>query len=193
VPHHDGADPEERNAALIHAHDAVDVRSRSAAQWFATGAEYRPHWAFIEPLRPKCRARTRRARKTHMITSLDQTLEREASPPRKADKDTLIYRVPSRMTGLPPTLGKFNAFLADASPDIVRDARRSCSASPDTRSTCAHWMTSSPLPRVRRSSTSPRRYLWPCADGVSDASRAICRFDGVRHAQLAHLMSHPTT
>ena len=86
-------------------------------QWIAQGAQYKPHWAYITPVKPavpQVKAASRG------LTDIDRfvvsRLDREGltlSP--QADKESLINRVTLSLTGLPPTLAEVDAFLKDTS------------------------------------------------------------------------------
>ncbi len=71
------------------------------AQWIDNGAEYRPHWAFIEPQRPKVPSTKLDARaKNDIDRFVFNRLEREGlAPAAEADKETLINRVTLTLDG----------------------------------------------------------------------------------------------
>jgi hypothetical protein len=76
-----------------------------------------PHWAFrpvLRPVPPAVQGAAHNAVDRFLLAALEAkglTLNREA------DRLTLIRRVSFDLTGLPPTAGAINAFLADADPD----------------------------------------------------------------------------
>ncbi len=84
-------------------------------RWIAEGAEYKPHWAFVAPVRPALPANGEQnpvdAFVVEKLTKAGLTLSAEAP------KATLLRRLSLDLTGLPPTPEETNAFLADASPD----------------------------------------------------------------------------
>jgi hypothetical protein len=88
-------------------------------RWVAEGAEYKAHWAFESPVRPRI---PEVAKKDWARGDLDRfvlaRLEKEGlSPSAEADKVTLLRRVTLDLTGLPPTIAEVDAFLADKSDD----------------------------------------------------------------------------
>ena len=167
------------------------------AQWIDNGAEYRPHWAFIEPQRPKVPSTKFDARSKNDIDRfVHQRLEREGlAPAAEADKETLINRVALTLTGLPPMLTQVDAFLADASPDAYEKLVDRMLASPAYAEHMAdYWMD---LARFSESDgfldDHHDRFLWPWRDWVIDAFARNMPFDEFGTAQLAgDLMPHPT-
>lgn len=86
--------------------------------WITQGAEYKPHWAFIPPVK----ATPPQVTANRPLTDIDRfvlaRLAREGmtlSP--EADRETLINRVTLTLTGLPPTLAEVDAFLKDTGPN----------------------------------------------------------------------------
>ncbi|NOT27701.1 MAG: DUF1553 domain-containing protein, partial [Acidobacteria bacterium] len=84
--------------------------------WITQGAQYKPHWAFIPPVK----ATPPQVTANRPLTDIDRfviaRLAREGmtlSP--EADRETLINRVTLTLTGLPPTLAEVDAFLKDTS------------------------------------------------------------------------------
>ena len=87
--------------------------------WIAQGAKYAEHWSFVVPRRPerpalKNGAWARNAIDEFILAGLEAA---GLSPSPEADKITLIRRATLDLTGLPPTPGEVDAFLADNRPD----------------------------------------------------------------------------
>ncbi|MEO8464783.1 MAG: DUF1553 domain-containing protein [Gammaproteobacteria bacterium] len=190
-------DPEERMPPES-AHKTLSKQQIAIlAQWIDNGAEYRPHWAFIEPQRPKVPSTKLDARaKNDIDRFIYQRLERERlAPAAEADKETLINRVSLTLTGLPPTLEQVDAFLADASPDAYEKVVDGLLASPAySEHMAAYWMD---LARFSESDgfldDHHDRYLWPWRDWVIDAFARNMPFDEFGTWQLAgDLMPKPT-
>jgi hypothetical protein len=81
--------------------------------------ERRKHWAFqpiktVSPPAVKNKAWPRSPLDAFILAKLEAA---GLSPAAAADKRTLIRRVTYDLTGLPPTAGELDSFLADASPD----------------------------------------------------------------------------
>ena len=88
-------------------------------KWIEEGAEYKPHWAFVEPEAPKLPKVTQ---KDWIKNDIDlfvlNRLEQEGlHPSAEADRETLIRRVSFDLTGLPPTMQEIDAFLNNPAPN----------------------------------------------------------------------------
>ena len=97
-------------------HRTVTAAQREILQrWIAEGAEYKPHWAFVAPVRAALPANGEKnpvdAFVVEKLTKAGMTLSPEAP------KATLLRRLSLDLTGLPPTPEETAAFLADTSPD----------------------------------------------------------------------------
>ncbi|MFM7133404.1 MAG: PSD1 and planctomycete cytochrome C domain-containing protein [Planctomycetota bacterium] len=91
----------------------TESQKRALARWIDAGAEYEPHWAFVAPV-----ASPRAGSGNPIDAIVRARLEaRGISPAPEADRATLIRRVSLDLTGLPPTVGETDAFLADSRPD----------------------------------------------------------------------------
>ena len=84
-------------------------------RWVKQGAEYKPHWALVPPVKgepPKVKDKD--WVKNDIDNFVLNRLEREGlAPSPEADKYTLIRRVSFDLTGLPPTLQEISQFVAD--------------------------------------------------------------------------------
>ena len=158
-------------------------------QWIENGAQYRPHWAFIEPAHP---AVPETALAQHAENDIDRfvlgRLEREGlEPSAPADKETLISRVTLTLTGLPPTLEEIDAFVADASPDAYERLVDRLLASPAYAERMADYW----LDLARFSETDGflddhhDRLLWPWRDWVIESFARNRPFDEFGTWQLA--------
>ncbi|MEZ5328818.1 MAG: DUF1549 domain-containing protein [Verrucomicrobiales bacterium] len=87
------------------------------ARWIEQGAEYEAHWAFIPPKRPEQPTTSqpdwvRNEIDAFILNRLDAEGLQHGP---EASKETLIRRVTLALTGMPPTPGEIDAFLADES------------------------------------------------------------------------------
>jgi len=86
--------------------------------WIAAGAEYEPHWAYIQPRRPAVPP-TRNAGwvRNPIDAFILQPLEaKHVTPSPEADRRTLLRRLSLDLIGLPPTPDEVKACLADTRP-----------------------------------------------------------------------------
>lgn len=84
-------------------------------KWIEQGAIYKPHWAFVKPVKPIVPTVKN---KEWIINPIDNfishTLEREhLDPSKEAGKELLLRRVSLDLTGLPPTIDEIDAFVKD--------------------------------------------------------------------------------
>lgn len=89
-------------------------------RWIDSGAEYAERWAWKPPTRPTPPQIVERVGwpKNPIDQFILRRLQIEGmAPSPEADRRTLIRRVTLDLTGLPPTPGEVDAFLADASPN----------------------------------------------------------------------------
>jgi hypothetical protein len=88
-------------------------------RWIEEGAEYQPHWSFIPPRRPELpEVKDGSWARNEIDRFILARLEAEGlRPSPEASRTALIRRATLDLTGLPPTLGEVDAFLADQSPE----------------------------------------------------------------------------
>jgi hypothetical protein len=88
-------------------------------KWIKEGAEYKPHWAFVSPKKPKVpEVKDEKWIVNPIDNFIVQKLELEKLKPSvQAKKELLLRRLSLDLTGLPPSLDEINAFLKDNSPD----------------------------------------------------------------------------
>ena len=158
-------------------------------QWIEDGAEYKQHWSFITPTRPRASwfdwgdggpdtiDRFVRAR-----------LQREGlQPAAAADKETLINRLSLTLTGLPPSLEQVDVFLNDTSPDAYEKlVDRLLASDAYAEHMAGYWMN---IARWAESDgyldDHHDRLLWPWRDWVISAFRKNMPFNEFGTWQLA--------
>jgi hypothetical protein len=101
-------------------------------QWIEQGAKWSEHWAFVAPQNPPPPTVKNT---TWLRNPIDRfilaRLEREGlTPSPEADRARLIRRVTFDLTGLPPTPGEVDAFLADTSASAYEKVVERLLASP---------------------------------------------------------------
>ena len=97
-------------------HRTVTAAQREILKrWIAEGAEYKPHWAFVVPVRPALPANGEKNPVDAFVVEKLAKAGLKLSP--EAPKATLLRRLSLDLTGLPPTPEETAAFLADQSPD----------------------------------------------------------------------------
>jgi len=95
----------------------TNLEIATLAKWIEQGAEYKPHWSFIPPVKsepPKVKNNSKIKQPIDNFT--EKRLEREGlSLSEIASKETLIRRASFDVTGLPPTITEIDDFLKDDS------------------------------------------------------------------------------
>jgi uncharacterized protein DUF1553/uncharacterized protein DUF1549/cytochrome c len=95
----------------------TDQETRLFEKWIKQGAKYERHWAFTVPVKaplpqPGDKHWVRNEIDYFILDKLDKT---GLQPNEEADKERLLKRVCLDITGLPPSLERMDAFLADNS------------------------------------------------------------------------------
>lgn len=161
-------------------------------EWIAGGAEYEPHWAFERPRRPAVPAVGDGSWGRNAIDGfvLAGLADAGLTPSAEADDATLVRRVFLDLTGLPPTPGEMEAYLADARADrYERLVGRLLTEEPYV-TRYAERMAAPWLDQARYADTSgihmdAGRSIWPYRDWVLRAYRANMPFDEFVIEQLA--------
>ena len=88
-------------------------------RWIEEGAEYKDHWAFISPRKPKIPLIENKTSEKNPIDNfvIKKLSENNLNLSKKASKELLLRRVSLDLTGLPPTKEELFDFLNDKSPD----------------------------------------------------------------------------
>ena len=169
-------------------------KALSAAQvatlkaWIEQGAEWKGHWAYIKPTRPKVPlvADARDARNPIDAFVLAKLAGTGLKPSSEADRSTLIRRVSLDLTGLPPTQSEVRAFLDDDKPEAYERVVDRLLASPHYgERMAARW-----LDLVRFADTigyhsdNPRN-IWPYRDYVIESFNKNTPFDRFTIEQIA--------
>src|SRR6185312_3919935 len=97
-------DPKQRMPAAESNKTLTAAEKATLVRWIEHGSEYKPHWAFIKPV------------KQAGVTGIDELvlarLKREGiKPAPPADRESPLNRVTFDLTGLPPTPTEMKAFL----------------------------------------------------------------------------------
>jgi hypothetical protein len=165
-------------------------------RWVREGAKRQNHWSLIVPERPALPdVREKNWPRNELDYFVLERLERERlKPSPEADKATLIRRAALDLTGLPPTIGEVDAFLADNSPEAYEKLI-------DRLMSSAHYgerMAVNWLDLARYADTSGYhfdgvRFMWLWRDWVINAFNQNKPYDAFTIEQLAgDLLPQPT-
>lgn len=193
----------------INAHDPADImppadsnktlsadEKETLKEWILEGAEYKPHWAFVPPVRPKLpevhmKAWPRSPIDTFVLARLE---EEGGKPSPEADRSTLLRRVTLDVTGLPPTKAELDAFLADRSSNAYEKVVDRLLASPRYGERMAmDWMDYARYADSNGYQADFERFQWRWRDWVINAFNQNMPYDKFTVDQLAgDLLPNPT-
>ena len=156
--------------------------------WVSEGAEWQQHWSFLTPRRPKVPPGDPKSwAKNDIDRFVLARLQREGlSPAAQADRATLLRRVSLDLTGLPPTPGELDAFLADDSPEAYEKVVDRLLASPRYGERMAvRWLDAARYADTNGYQTDAERSMWRWRDWVIEAFNDNLPFDQFTIEQLA--------
>ena len=117
---------------------------------------------------------------------LAELQHRGLEPSPEASRETLLRRVALDLTGLPPTPGELDAFLADRSPDAYEKAVDRLLASPRYGERMAlDWLDAARYADTNGYYTDLERHAWPWRDWVIAALNGNMPFDRFTIEQIA--------
>ncbi len=165
-------------------------------RWIEEGAEWQDHWSFITPKRPPLpKLKNAAWPKNEIDHFILARLEQEGlQPSPEAEKTTLIRRVTFDLTGLPPTLGEIDEFLADKSPDAYGKLVDRLLKSPRYGEHMArYWLDLARYGDTHGMHLDNERSIWPYRDWVIAAFNKNMPFDQFTIEQLGgDLLPDPT-
>jgi hypothetical protein len=166
-------------------------------KWISEGAGYKPHWAFVPPVMPAIPAVHNKDWLLH--TPIDNFIlarleQEQLQPSKEAPKELLLRRLSLDLTGLPPTPGEIDAYLADGSPDAYeRQVDRLMSSPHYGEKMAVDWLDLARFADSHGYTVDKIRDMSPYRDWVIDAFNTNMPYDRFIQWQLAgDLMPHPT-
>jgi hypothetical protein len=164
--------------------------------WIDEGAKFHRHWSFIPPQHPpappiKQPQEARNPIDRFIIARLE---EAGLQPAPEADKTTLIRRATFDLTGLPPTIGAVDAFLADRSANAYEKLVDRLLASPQYgEQMTRYWLDAARYGDTHGLHLDNERSIWPYRDWLIRSFNSDQPFDRFTVDQLAgDLLPHPT-
>jgi hypothetical protein len=168
----------------------------SLTRWIDEGARWGTHWAFEPPRRPAPpMVRDRSWPRNPIDAFVLERLEAEGlAPAPEAERTTLIRRATLDLTGLPPTPGEVDAFLADVAPDAYEKVVDRLLHSPRYGERMAsRWLDAARYADTNGYQSDGERFMWRWRDWVIDAYNRNLPFDRFTVEQLAgDLLPRPT-
>lgn len=113
-------------------------------QWVGSGAEYQPHWSFIEPVRPNLPTLQAPRLGLDPGSPIDAFVRarlewEDLKPAPDADRPALLRRLSLDLTGLPPSPRELESYLNDSAPDAYSKQVDRLLASPHFGERWAQW------------------------------------------------------
>jgi hypothetical protein len=174
----------------------TDKERRILREWINSGGEYETHWSLIAPLKAQLPKIERKGWPLHPLDHfiLNQ-LEKNGMPPSPdADRYRWIRRVSLDLTGLPPTPGVADAFVADKDKDAYEKVVDRLLASTAYGEHWARmWLDLARYADTKGYEKDRHRDIWIFRDWVIDAFNRDMPYDQFTIEQLAgDLLPKPT-
>ncbi|MEJ0101074.1 MAG: DUF1549 domain-containing protein [Bacteroidota bacterium] len=166
----------------------TDYEKAILTRWIEQGAVYKPHWAFIAPVKSKLPEVNDKSWPRNPIDYfvLHKLEENGLKPSPIADKETLLRRVTLDLTGLPPTIEETDAFLADQSQGAYEKVVDKLLLSPHYGEKMAvDWLDVSRYADTHGYTVDRYRPMWPWRDWVIKAFNENMPFSQFVTWQLA--------
>ncbi len=157
-------------------------------KWIEQGAEYKPHWAFVPPVKPSLPAVQNESWVNNEIDYFVlQKLESIGlDPNEEADKARLLKRVSIDLTGLPPTLEMQEAFFNDSDENAYEKVVDKLLASKHYgEKMSVHWLDVARYADSHGYQDDGLRTMWPWRDWVIHAFNQNYSFEKFLTWQLA--------
>ena len=165
-------------------------------RWMKEGAEYQDHWSFVPlpevvPVPPTDSPWVRNPIDAFVLTKLQ---EKGFQPSPETSREKWLRRVSFDLTGLPPTIGELDAFLADASPDAYgKGVDRLLASDAGAERLTAEWLDVARYSDSYGFQVDGDRFVWPWRDWVIRAFKSNLPYDDFITWQLAgDLLPEPT-
>jgi len=153
--------------------------------WIEQGAKYAPHWSLTPPRRAAVPVLPSVAHPIDAFVRARLTDEK-LQPSAEADRPTLIRRLSSDLTGLPPSVPEVAAFVADRSPDAYDRLVDRLLASPHFGERMAlEWLDAARYADTNGFSIDGGRHMWLWRDWVIQAFNDNLPYDRFLVEQLA--------
>lgn len=157
-------------------------------KWIDQGAEYKPHWSFVEPQKAALPVVQNTAWVKNPIDNfiLSKLEAKGIKPQVEAEKTTLLRRVYMDLTGLPPTPDEVDAYLADKSPNAYEKVIDKLLKSPHFgEHQAVDWLDVARYADTHGYQDDGLRTMWPYRDWVIRSFNRNLRFSNFIVWQLA--------
>ena len=165
-------------------------------RWIDEGGEFHGHWSLLPPQHAAAPPvqhpeLARNPIDRFVLSRLD---DEGLAPSPQADKTTLIRRVTLDLTGLPPSLGDVDRFLADQSPNAYEKLVDRLLDSPQYgEQMTRYWLDAARYGDSHGMHLDNERSIWPYRDWLIRSFNSNLPFDCFTVEQLAgDLLPNPT-
>jgi hypothetical protein len=181
-------DPDDLMPRPDHGPRLTEAEITLLRDWITQGAAWSEHWAFVppvEPADPAPRAADWPRGKLDRLV-LARLESSDLSPAPEATPAEWLRRVSLDLTGLPPSLADYEAFVADSAPDAREKVVDRLLASPHFGERWASvWLDLARYSDTYGFEKDPHRDIWPWRDWVIRAFNDDQPFDRFTVLQLA--------
>jgi len=183
---------------LPESHLQLSAREKAIlVKWIEKGAVYRPHWAFVLPVKSPVPDADGAHWTIHNPIDqfiLNRLVQEKMQPVAEASKEILLRRVSLDLTGLPPTLPEINDFVNDPSPDAYEKQVDRLLNSPHYGEKMAtDWLDLARYADSHGYTVDRLRDMSPYRDWVINSFNRNMHYDQFAKWQLAgDLMPNPT-
>ncbi|MFN4144742.1 MAG: DUF1553 domain-containing protein [Runella sp.] len=157
-------------------------------KWIEQGAEYKPHWSFVAPVKPQVPSVINTAWVKNEIDKfiLQKIEAQHLKPQQEAQKTTLLRRVYLDLIGLPPTPQQVEDFLKDTSPHAYETVVNQLLISPHFgEHQAVDWLDVARYADTHGYQDDGLRTMWPYRDWVIKSFNRNLSFDKFVTWQLA--------
>ncbi|MFN8348252.1 MAG: DUF1553 domain-containing protein [Spirosomataceae bacterium] len=157
-------------------------------KWIEQGAEYKPHWSFVAPVKPELpKVKNESWVKNGIDRFILKKLEDKGLKPQpEASKTTLLRRVYMDLIGLPPTPEQVEAFLKDTSSNTYEKVVNQLLQNPHFgEHQAVDWLDVARYADTHGYQDDGLRTVWPYRDWVINSFNRNLAFDRFVTWQLA--------
>ena len=165
------------------------IEKATIIKWIEQGAEWKQHWAFVQPQKPQIPNITESNWPAH--NPIDNFVQlklqqQDLQPSGAATKERLLRRVSMDLTGLPPTIDEIDAFLQNESTDAYEKVvDRLLASDANAERLALDWMDISRYADSHGLHADGWRLMWPWRDWVINAFKDNMPYDQFVSWQLA--------
>jgi hypothetical protein len=190
-------DPKYRMPSPESHHTLTATEKAILIKWIKDGAVYKPHWAFVKPVKPNVPDVDEKGWTINNPIDnfvLAKLQQKNLHPSSEANKELLLRRLSLDLTGLPPTLSEMDGFLNDKSANAYEKQVDRLLNSPHYGERMAvDWLDVARYADSHGYTVDRLRDMSPYRDWVIKAFNTNFPYDKFLEWQLAgDLMPHPS-